>query len=81
MNADRFNEVKWETQNLSAYASPDSVKIPKIHLHFLHIFNAYTKYINQRNNRHGSLFERPFKRKLIGLFHPSDKKNPEKSQK
>lgn len=64
-DAVRFNEVKWETQNLSASARPDSVKIPKPHLHFSHLFNAYTKYFNQRNNRHGSLFERPFKRKLI----------------
>ncbi|BAX81983.1 hypothetical protein [Labilibaculum antarcticum] len=65
MDAVRFNEVKWETQNLLASERPDSVKIPKPHLHFSHFFNAYTKYINQRNNRHGSLFERPFKRKLI----------------
>lgn len=40
-------------------------KIPKPHLHFSHLFNAYSSYINKRNNRHGSLFERPFKRKLI----------------
>jgi len=62
----RFEEVKWQTINLSASAGPDSVKkIPKPHLHFSHLFNAYTKYFNIRYNRHGSLFERSFKRKLI----------------
>ena len=65
MDAVRFSEIKWETKNLSASASPDRVIIPNPHLHFSHFFNAYTKYINRRNNRHGSLFERAFKRKLI----------------
>ena len=40
-------------------------KIPIIHLHFSHLFNAYTKYFNKRFNRNGKLFERSFKRKLI----------------
>ena len=35
------------------------------HQHFSNLFNAYTKAINKRHNRHGSLFERPFKRKHI----------------
>jgi len=61
----RFNETKWETTNLLASKGSDSVKIPKAHLHFSHLFNAYSKYFNKRNKRHGSLFERPFKRKLI----------------
>jgi putative transposase len=65
-NADRFEEVKWQTINLSASEGPDSVKkTPKPHLHFSHLFNAYSKYFNKRYNRHGSLFERSFKRKLI----------------
>jgi len=79
-NADRsvdavrfFEDHKWETipRDLSACEAPDSVKIPennktpKPHLHFSHLFNAYSSYINKRYNRHGSLFERPFKRKLI----------------
>lgn len=61
-----------ESVNLSASAEgrPDSVdlvnpKIPKPHLHFSHLFNAYTKYYNKREKRHGNFFERPFKRKLI----------------
>lgn len=65
MDAVRFNQLKWETKKLSASERPDSAKIPKPHLHFSHFFNAYTKYFNKRNNRHGSLFERAFKRKLI----------------
>ncbi|NDP26656.1 MAG: hypothetical protein GZ087_04410 [Flavobacterium sp.] len=32
---------------------------------FSNLFNAYTKAINKRYNRHGSLFERPFRRKTI----------------
>ncbi|MBS7253354.1 hypothetical protein [Flavobacterium branchiicola] len=35
------------------------------HQSFGNLFNAYTKAINKGYNRHGSLFERPFKRKLI----------------
>ena len=63
-----FEEHKWETietPNLSAHEVPDSVKIPKPHLHFSHLFNSYSKYYNTRFDRHGNLFERPFKRKMI----------------
>jgi putative transposase len=35
------------------------------HQHFSNLFNAYSKVFNKRFNRHGALFERPFKRKLI----------------
>jgi len=35
------------------------------HQHFSNLYNAYSKAFNKRYNRHGSLFERPFKRKLI----------------
>jgi hypothetical protein len=65
----RFRERKWETQDLSASVGSDSVKMPKPYLHFSHLFNAYTKYFNKQQNRHGSLFERPFKRKLIDNDH------------
>ncbi|SDX22568.1 hypothetical protein [Flavobacterium degerlachei] len=40
-------------------------KIIPPHQSFGNLFNAYTKSINKSFNRHGSLFERPFKRKLI----------------
>ena len=33
---------------------------------FSNLFNAYAKAFNKRFKRHGALFERPFKRKLIG---------------
>ncbi|MCK0129920.1 hypothetical protein MWU59_00230 [Flavobacteriaceae bacterium F08102] len=32
---------------------------------FSNFFNAYAKYYNKVSQRHGSLFERPFKRKLV----------------
>lgn len=35
------------------------------HQSFSNLFNAYTKAINKRYNRHSSLFQRPFKRKLV----------------
>jgi REP element-mobilizing transposase RayT len=38
---------------------------PRAHLHLSHFCNAYAKYINIKYKRHGSLFERPFKRKEI----------------
>lgn len=44
----------------------ETIKIPKPHLHFSHLFNAYSSYFNKHYNRHGSLFERPFHRKSIG---------------
>ena len=40
-------------------------KIIPPHQSFGNLFNAYTKAINKGYNRHGALFERPFKRKLI----------------
>jgi len=35
------------------------------HQCFSNLFNAYSKAFNKKYKRHGSLFERPFKRKLI----------------
>lgn len=67
-DAVRFEEHKWETIDLSACVAPDSIKIPKPHLHLSHLFNSYSKYFNQCTERHGNLFERPFKSKLID--HP-----------
>ncbi|MFZ4413061.1 MAG: transposase [Bacteroidales bacterium] len=40
-----------------------SIKPP--HIYFSKLFNAYAKAYNKQFQRHGSLFERPFKRKLI----------------
>lgn len=66
----RFEDVKWQTINLSASEGPDSVdmagrKKPDPTKHFSHLFNAYTNYINNKYNRRGNLFKRPFNRKLI----------------
>jgi len=76
IDAVRFQDEKWETLpnltasagfNLTASAGPVSVKTkrPNPTLHFSILFNAYTKAFNKRFSRHGALFERPFKRKLI----------------
>jgi REP element-mobilizing transposase RayT len=43
---------------------PEAI-LPKPHQHFSNFFNAYSKAFNKRFSRHGGLFERPFKRKLI----------------
>ena len=39
--------------------------IKRPHLGFSHLFNGYAQSINRRYGRTGSLFERPFRRKLI----------------
>jgi REP element-mobilizing transposase RayT len=46
-----------ELENLTGLKPP--------HQHLSNMFNAYTKAFNKRFNRHGALFERPFKRKII----------------
>nr|WP_321410920.1 hypothetical protein [uncultured Carboxylicivirga sp.] len=43
----------------------DTVRLPDATRHFSHFFNAYAKYYITRYNRHGALFERPFKRKRV----------------
>jgi hypothetical protein len=71
IDAVRFEEVKWQTvalDNLTASEGTASVndrKTPKPHLHFSHLFNAYSKYFNKYPQTRGALFERPFKRKHI----------------
>lgn len=69
-----FEEVKWETvANPSASTEPDGIstdkntkqKTPNPTRHFSHLCNAYAKYINEKYDRHGSLFQRPFKRKPV----------------
>jgi putative transposase len=47
-------------QNLSGL-----IEAKPLHQYFSNLFNAYTKAFNKRYSRHGALFERPFKRKLI----------------
>ncbi len=55
--------IKEEPEVLAIKHEPLTLKPP--HQHFSNLFNAYTKAFNERFNRHGSLFERPFKRKLV----------------
>lgn len=49
--------------DLSGLENLTGLKPP--HQSFSKLFNAYTKAFNKRYHRHGSLFERPFKRKSI----------------
>ena len=52
-------------KNLSESYRPESVSIPKKYNptnQFSHLFNAYTKAVNIRFHRTGSLFEHPFRR-------------------
>jgi hypothetical protein len=53
------------TYDLSEFKEPERVKKPNPTKHFSHLFNSYAKYFNKQHNRHGSLFEKPFQRKLI----------------
>jgi len=50
-------EVK--TEQRTPEKKPDPTK------QFSHLFNSYAQYFNYKYKRHGALFERPFKRKLI----------------
>lgn len=43
----------------------EEIQIKPLHQYFSNLFNAYSKAFNIRFHRHGALFERPFKRKLI----------------
>jgi REP element-mobilizing transposase RayT len=52
--------------NSTILANNSEHEIPKQpHQYFSNLFNAYTKAFNERFGRHGALFERPFKRKLV----------------
>lgn len=53
-----------EALHLIGFENLSGVEKPP-HQHFSNLFNAYTKAFNKRTGRHGSLFERPFKRKII----------------
>jgi len=50
--------------NLTGFENLSGLNKPP-HQYFSNLFNAYTKAFNKRFSRHGSLFERPFKRKPV----------------
>ena len=50
-------------KNLPDIQNQEGLKLP--YQYFSNLFNAYTQAFNKRYNRHGSLFEKNFKRKLI----------------
>ncbi len=50
-------------RTLSGSQTLTGLKSP--HQYFSNLFNAYSQALNKRYKRHGALFERPFKRKLI----------------
>jgi putative transposase len=63
--------VKEVEENAVASSTPDRVSNPvrgkdTPSQHFSNLFNSYAQAFNKRTDRHGNLFERPFKRNLIG---------------
>ena len=71
-NADRSDDAVRFEGNLACQRltkeDPSALKsnlIPQPHLHFSHLFNAYAKYYNKKYHRHGTLFERQFKRREV----------------
>lgn len=57
------NEIDFEKLEYSTIEKPKDFNPSN---QFGYLFNAYTQAINKKFNRTGSLFERPFERKLIG---------------
>lgn len=58
-------------ENLSGSHEEQSeiITIKPLYQYFSNLFNAYSKAFNIRFKRHGALFERPFKRKIIDNKH------------
>lgn len=56
------DEINWEKLEYSTIEKP---KVFNPSNQFGYLFNAYTQAINKKFNRTGSLFERPFERKLV----------------
>lgn len=59
-------KVKPATELFSEHQSGDAILGGKlVSQQFRKLFISYTKAFNKRYNRHGNLFQRPFKRKLV----------------
>ncbi len=41
------------------------LKTPDPSKHLSHMFNSYAKYLNNKYDRHGSIFEKPFRRRIV----------------
>ena len=59
----KFSNLTGSSSNLAGLEDLSGFK--KTHQYFSNLFNAYSKAFNKRFNRHGPMFERPFKRKPI----------------
>ena len=59
-----FDEINIDQLN---YSTNIKINIEKVNpsKQFSHLFNAYTQAINKKYDRTGSVFEKPFRRKLI----------------
>ena len=57
-----FSEIKIEEMT---YSTKEKPKVIDASRQFSHLFNSYTQSINKRYHRTGSLFEKPFERKLV----------------
>ncbi|MDY7394841.1 hypothetical protein UMM65_06280 [Aureibaculum sp. 2210JD6-5] len=58
-------KIKSENELLELYNSDIKKVRKRPSQQFSNFFNAYAQAINRQNNRHGSLFEKPFRRKKI----------------
>jgi len=61
----RIKDESVVSSNLTGFENLSGLNTKPPHQYFSNLFNAYTKAINKRFKRHGSLFERPFKRKHV----------------
>ena len=59
-----YNKDEIHVKNLS-YSTVEKPKIINASRQFSHFFNAYTSAFNRKYKRTGSLFEKPFERKVI----------------
>jgi putative transposase len=70
INNQDFDELKWQLISENEIALLDGIpkeklKCPTPYRQFSHLFNAYSKYINLKYRRTGSLFEKNFRRICI----------------
>ena len=61
----RIKEMEEIEASELTYSTKEKPKVIDASRQFSHLFNAYTQSINKRYNRTGSLFEKPFERKLV----------------